>query len=95
MDCWKLILCELVILISMNEKLLLEFLTKVYPVKRIKLNNKFHRSIILDDGTIFYLKDEGSKKLVKIKLYTSLKYLTNASDNLINVTLNSFLGLKQ
>ena len=79
----------------MNEKMLLEFLTKVYPVKRIKHNNKFHRSIILDDGTIFYLKDEGSKKLVKIKLYTSLKYLTNANDNLINVTLNSFLGIKQ
>ena len=74
-----------------DEEMIIKFLQRNYPVSRIKLNNRFKRAIVLDDGA-YMLSDGNSARPLKTKLIATLKTVfdcdaTNAY-RLISYALN-------
>jgi hypothetical protein len=55
-----------------DEEMIVKFLQRNYPVSRIKLNNRFKRAIVLDDGA-YMLSDGNSARPLKTKLIATLK----------------------
>ncbi len=71
--------------------LIVKFLQKNYPVSRIKVNSRFKRAIVLDDGA-YLLSDGESARPLKTKLIQTLKTVfdcdTNTANSLISQALN-------
>lgn len=76
---------------KMYEDMIISFLQKNYPVSRIKVNGRFKRAIVLDDGA-YFLSDSNSTKPLKTKLINTLKTIfdcdANNSFRLITSALN-------
>jgi hypothetical protein len=55
-----------------DEKIVLTFLERNYPVSRVKSNMRFKRAIILDNGTHFFLSEINSRNTLKMALLVTL-----------------------
>lgn len=80
-------------LYEQDKELILKFLTKNYPVYRIKHNVYFKRAIILDDNT-YFLSDEKSLKTLYFKLLDILKIVFSTNKKINEDVLKIFLHLK-
>ena len=58
---------------SKTEEMMLNFLNRHYPVNRTKIDKRFKRTIILDNGGVYSLSDDISKKEISNKLIIVLK----------------------
>ena len=74
--------------------LMMKFLTRNYPVHRIKYNSRFKRSIILDNDQVYPLSDKNSIKELQPKLMHILKTIFSTSDDINKNVLKNFLNLK-
>jgi len=79
---------------DIQKDMVFKFLKINYPVKRIKYNNKFKRTIVLDDGSVYYLSDDKSHKMLSIKLVQIIKYIFCMDEITARIIVNDFLGLK-
>ena len=80
-------------LYEQDKELILKFLTKNYPVYRIKHKVYFKRAIVLDDD-IYYLSDEKSLKSLYFKLLDILKIVFSTNKKINEDVLRVFLHLK-
>jgi hypothetical protein len=73
------------------DEFIISFLSRNYPIVRIKHRNRFKRAIMLDDGA-HLLSDSNSNLIIRRKLTEVLKIVFNynpqLSDKLIKKALN-------
>lgn len=77
-----------------ERELMLKFLERHYPVKRIKHDQRFKRTIINEYGEKFYLSDRFMSNLLYKKLLETLRILFDADEKLNNDVLKTFLRLR-
>lgn len=75
--------------------MLMKFLTRNFPVSRIKHNGRFRRAIVFDDGTIYLYSDQKQMIALKYKLMGVLKDTFLANDSICLAVLDSFLQLDE
>ena len=77
-----------------EKELILKFLTRNYPVSRVKHNMRFKRSILFENNEAFILSDKNSVKELHQKLSDVLRIIFSSNNETIKVVLNEFLNLK-
>ena len=74
------------------ELIIIDYIRTTYKVTRIKSNNRFRRAMILDDGCVYFLKDEPESKKIKFKIADYLKLIfsldKNYAEKLISIALS-------
>jgi len=81
-------------MIDLDEKIILNFLKKNYPVYRLKYKKRFKRAIILDNNEIFYLSDGISMNNLYYKLLDIVKILFYIDEKKSGDILKLYLNLK-
>ena len=76
-----------------DKKLMLKFLERNYPVSRIKLNFRFKRAIVLDNGGAFILSDLSNLNKLKYELVDTLIKVFNCDEATSRAVLDNFLRL--
>lgn len=79
---------------DLQKELMLRFLTRNYPVHRIKHNMRFKRTIILDNDEIYQLSDKIATKQLYTKLMKILETVFSSDDKINKDVLKKFLNLK-
>lgn len=74
------------------ENLIHKFLTRSFPVKRIKHNGKFKRAIILN-GKPFVLKDKSEHNSLKRELSQILTIVFDCDNTMSNKMINKSLNI--
>ena len=77
---------------EIEKRLMLSYLKRRYPVHRMKFNNRFKRTIVLENG-VFLLSDQASINILTQSLTQTLKHIFNSDDYLVKDVLKSFLNL--
>jgi hypothetical protein len=80
---------------TQEKKLMLKFLTKNFPVYRLKHNMKFKRTIVLETGESYLLSDKNSVEDLYYKLSDILTTVFNSDKNMNKDVLESFLNIKK
>lgn len=70
--------------------LMLNYLKKSFPVKRLKSGRRFKRGVDID-GHSFFLP--GSSDMFKVKIYNSLKGCYAASDEEIKLVIKRYYNI--
>ena len=68
---------------DLHINMMIKFLERNYPVKRIKVKDRFKRAIVLDDGSSYVLSDDSQILLLKYELM-ELLFLIFYSDEQSN-----------
>lgn len=77
-----------------KEDFMLNFLTRNYPITRLKYQNKFRRGIKLDNGNIHLLKNTELNLRLQVDLISILEIIFNY-DHKTNVSVvKTYLNLK-
>ena len=79
---------------SQEKELMLKFLTRNYPVHRIKSDMRFKRCIIMETGDKYILSDKNSSKELYGKLLTVLDTVFSSDNETNKTALKDFLNLK-
>lgn len=79
--------------IEREKQMILKFLERNYPVTRIKVDMRFKRAIILDDGSAFLLGDGSQTHKLKFKLQETIKKVFSSEDSISSAILDNFLRL--
>lgn len=79
---------------EMLKRLMISYLYKNYPVIRLKYNGKFKRSIIFDDGTIYYIGDNTHNSIFLPKFIKSLCKVFNCEEPIARIIVENFLNIK-
>lgn len=74
--------------------LIKKFLVLNYPVKRIKINMRFRRTIIVNNDEIFVLGDKTSTKRLYYSLLDILNIVFSFEEKTMRDVLRVFLNLK-
>ena len=77
-----------------EKQLILKFLTRNYPVHRIKSNMRFKRSIVMETGEVYLLSDKNATKELYGKLLNVIKIVFSSTDDISKSALKDFLNLK-
>ena len=75
-----------------EKDIFLKFLSRNYPIRRIKHNMKFKRAIILDRGLPYFLSDEHSNQLIINELIGILREVFSCDEPTARIVSNKFLG---
>lgn len=76
-----------------DNNIMMKFLTRNYPVIRIKDNLRFKRAIILDNGSTYFLSDQHSHIQLKNQLIQVLKTVFYCDDLSSRTVLKKFLNI--
>jgi len=71
--------------------MMLKFLERNYPVKRIKINARFKRCIVLDDGSPFLLSDYTNIVSLKYKLMEILYFIFSSDEETNKFVITKYL----
>ncbi len=71
-----------------------KFLKLNYPVRRLKHNKRFKRTILLDNKQVFLLSDKEMTKTLYFKLLDILKSVFRPDESTSRDVLKDFLHLK-
>lgn len=82
-------------MLSQDKSLMLKFLYRNYPVSKTKINNKFKRTIITDDGNIYLLSNKESIEKLYFYLFQVLNRIFYIDSKTIKDVLTVFLNLKK
>jgi len=72
--------------------MMVKFLRRNYPVKRVKNNTRFKRAIILDDGSQYILSDDSQVLLLKYKLMELLLLIFNSDEQSNKYVITTYLN---
>jgi len=76
---------------NIDKKLILKYMEQNYHVSRIKINNRFKRGVILDNGDVFLLGDKQSYQQIKPIIIKNLSEVFHVKgDDLIQIVDNFF-----
>lgn len=75
-----------------EKDIFLKFLSRNYPIRRIKHNMKFKRAIILDKGFPRFLSDEHHVPLIINELIDILQEVFSCDEPTARIVSNKFLG---
>ena len=73
------------------ERIMLKFIFRCYPVSRYKINNRFKRGILLDDGNIYQLNNKKEINNLYYKLTIILKHVFKCDEVTCKIILNQVL----
>ena len=76
----------------MNQ-LIYKFLELNYPVLRVKINMRFKRCIILEDGETYQLSDESHRKQLYARLVKIIYLVFHCDESISKDILRNFLLL--
>jgi hypothetical protein len=76
------------------KELIYNFLSRSYPIQRIKFNGRFKRAMYLDDNKKYILSERNSAKLIYTRLLDSLKTIFDLNQSESDEILTYFLNLK-
>lgn len=79
---------------SREKELMIKFLEANYPIRRIKHDMRFKRTIINEYGEEFYLSDKNQSKLLYYKLLSTLKLVFYTPEIVNKDVLKTFLRMK-
>lgn len=79
---------------TQERNLMMKFLIRNYPVRRLKFNKHFKRAIVTDDGHIHHLSNKESHKNLYFILLKTLKTVFYSDNELNQDVLKSFLHIK-
>jgi len=74
-----------------DEKMVINFLERNYPVTRVKHNTRFKRAITVDGGLTFFLSEKNSHNVLKNRLLDTLITVFCFEKNFIVKMINIFL----
>ena len=72
--------------------MMIKFLERNYPVSRVKINMRFKRAIILDNGISYLLSDEHSHIQLRLQLSQILKTVFYCDEKSSRTVLKQFLN---
>lgn len=72
---------------------MLKFLERNYPVSRVKLNLRFKRAIVLDNGGAFILSEPSHVSQLKFQLVDVLTKVFSCDEAISRAVLDNFLRL--
>lgn len=75
------------------QQIMLNYLRKAYPIKRLKDGRRFKRGIVSDTGDKLYLTPQSDAERTFKNLDTNLKRVFSAEQLEINILLLKYLGL--
>jgi hypothetical protein len=76
------------------KRLITSYLHKNYPVVRLKYNGKFKRSIIFDDGTVFYIGNITHNIIFIPKFVKNICKVFNCEEPIARIIVENFLNIK-
>jgi len=76
-----------------EKKLMLKFLERNYPISRVKLNLRFKRAIVLDNGGAFILSEPSQVNHLKFNLVDVLTRVFSCEEATSRAVLDNFLRL--
>ena len=79
---------------TQEKELILKFLTRNYPVSRVKHETRFKRSILFENNESFILSNKNSVKELHQKLSDVIRIVFSSNNETIRIVLNEFLNLK-
>lgn len=77
-----------------DEKMILKFLERNYPVSRVKTNMRFKRAIILDNGNHFFLSEINSRNTLKMALLETLNTVFSYDVRFLKKIIDTFFLTK-
>lgn len=78
---------------STFDLIIIDYIRTTYKVSRVKSNNRFRRAMILDDGHIYFLKDEPETKKIKFKVGHYLSLIFSCDKNHAQKLISIALGI--
>jgi hypothetical protein len=81
----------------MNEalkRLMISYLHRNYPIVRLKYNGRFKRSIIFDDGTVYYVGDNIHNTIFLPKFIKSVCKVFSCEEPIARIVIKNFLNIK-
>ena len=79
---------------DIDKTMMLKFLERNYPIKRIKHNMRFRRGIMFDDGREYILSDESQHTALRYKLIEIVKIIFYCEDSISRTIVNTFMSTK-
>ena len=79
---------------NIDTDIMLKFLERNYPVTRVKVNMRFKRAIILDNGHSYLLSDENAHIQLRLQLIKILKTVFYCDEATSRTVLKRFLNIK-
>ena len=76
-----------------EKRLMLRFLELNYPVSRVKVNGRFKRAIILENGVAFLLGDNSNLLRLEYNLFEILLLVFNCDEATARSVLYNYLNL--
>lgn len=73
------------------EKLMIKFINRYYPVTRYKINKKFKRTLLFDDGQIYQLSNKKEMDQAYHRIIDILKLVFNCDEETCKFVLNKVL----
>jgi hypothetical protein len=77
---------------KLDKLMMLKFLSKNYPISRIKRNNRFKRGIIVENGT-YALSDKKEVVILQHELAEILTIVFSCDESFGMMVVSSFLRL--
>jgi hypothetical protein len=79
--------------LAFEKNMLFKFLTRNFPVSRIKHNGRFRRAIVFDDGEVYLCSDPKAMNELKHKLVDILKKTFILDESICRIVLDNFLQI--
>ena len=78
---------------DVEQKMMLKFLQRNYPVARIKVKHHFKRAIVLDNNSVYLLSDTNHRSQLIFLLTEILCKVFNCGEAIGQYVLKNFLQL--
>ena len=79
---------------EIDKNIILKFIERNYPVKRIKHNMRFKRAILFDDGFVCFLSDKSAEHQVRLKLIGIISKTLAYDAIFVRTVLSNFSSIK-
>lgn len=77
---------------NIDKKIILKYMERNYRVSRVKIQNRFKRGIILDDGSVFLLGGKHSYQQIKPIVIKNLSDIFYIKDEYLTQIVDEFFG---
>jgi hypothetical protein len=79
---------------NFDKKMISDFMERHYPVSRIKVNQRFRRAILLDNGAVFILGEKENHQSFKTSLINILSEIFYIDNSILTPLVDGFLSSK-
>lgn len=76
-----------------DKEMVIKYLKRHYPISRVKIDNKFKRAIVLNNGETYQLNNKANHNNLKTNLIKTLNLVFSFDEAFCRNILNNFLPL--